>query len=99
MGPWNEVAEYIIFSVIVVNALMIYLLSESLNEKMEEDFNLNSHTVFIFVIITEHILLFITGFIKSAIPDIPRKLIKLQERTATEVTELREVVKPVNDSK
>ena len=89
MGPWNEVAEYIIAAVVVVNALMIYLLSESLNEKMEEDFNISSKQVILFVIITEHILFFINVFIKSAIPDQPRKLKKLQERTATEVDELK----------
>ena len=81
MGPWNEVAEYIIASVVVTNALMLYLLSAHLNEKMMEDFRLNPETLVLFVIGVEHFLFFVMVFIKSAIPDEPRKILKLRERT------------------
>ena len=42
MGAWNEVAEYIIAAVVIVNALLLYLLSGTLNEKLKGDFNLDS---------------------------------------------------------
>ena len=81
MGAWNEVAEYIIAAVVIVNALLLYLLSDTLNEKMQKDFGLSKQSLVLFVIATEHILFFMMAFIKSAIPDTPRKLLKLQERT------------------
>ena len=93
MGSWNTVADFIIAAVVVVNALLLYLLSENLNEKMMSDFGLNSNQLVLFVIATEHVLFFIMVFIKSAIPNTPRKLIKLQERTVTEVNEMSSELK------
>ena len=78
MGPWNVVSEGLIGMVIIVNALMIYLLSDKLNDKIQNMYNLeDKHEVTIFVILIEHILILVTLFIKQAIPNIPRKIIKL----------------------
>ena len=51
------------------------------------------------MIATEHVLFLIMAFIKSAIPDTPRKLLKLHERTVTEVNEMsNEILGIVNKS-
>ena len=88
MGPWNTIAEFIIGAVIVINAVMMYILSESLTESLDS-FGFDSTNRMWMVIGVEHVIFLSLVVIKVGIPDMPRKMRKLLIRTQAELGNLK----------
>ena len=81
IGSWNTIAEFIVGAVIVVNAVMLYALSESLEEELETRFGFGAVNRLWVVIGAEHIIFLGLIIIKVGIPDMPRHMRKLLNRT------------------
>ena len=82
------VAEFIIGAVITVNAVMLFILSESLEKFLYKSFTLNSVERLWVVMGVEHAIFAALIIIKIGIPDMPRKIRKMLIRTQIELNDL-----------
>ena len=90
IGPWITVAEFMIGAVIVVNSVMLYLLSQTLQDDLEERGLSETGRIWL-VVGVEHFIFFGLVMVKVGIQDKPRRILKLIIRTTTDLMKLRGV--------